>query len=32
MIWEFDKIAAMLGEAGASERAAKAILAEITSA
>ena len=32
MIWEFDKIAAMLGEAGASERATKAILAEITSA
>ena len=29
MIWEFDKIAAQLGELGASERAAKAILAEI---
>ena len=29
MIWEFDKIAAMLGESGASERAAKAILSEI---
>jgi lipid-A-disaccharide synthase len=29
MIWEFDKIAAQLGESGASERAAKAILAEI---
>jgi lipid-A-disaccharide synthase len=29
MIWEFDKIAAMLGESGASDRAAKAILAEI---
>ena len=29
MIWEFDKIAAMLGQSGASERAAKAILAEI---
>lgn len=29
MIWEFDKIAAQLGEAGASERAARAILAEI---
>jgi lipid-A-disaccharide synthase len=30
MIWEFDKIAAMLGESGASERAARAILAEIS--
>jgi lipid-A-disaccharide synthase len=30
MISEFDKIATPLGEAGASERAAKAILAEIT--
>ncbi len=30
MIWEFDKVAAMLGESGASERAAKAILAEIS--
>jgi lipid-A-disaccharide synthase len=30
MIWEFDKIAAMLGESGASERAAEAILAEIS--
>jgi lipid-A-disaccharide synthase len=30
MIWEFDKIAAMLGESGASDRAAKAILSEIT--
>lgn len=30
MIWEFDKIAATLGESGASERAAKAILAEIS--
>jgi lipid-A-disaccharide synthase len=30
MIWEFDKIAAMLGESGASDRAAKAILAEIS--
>ncbi|MEY2543051.1 MAG: lipid-A-disaccharide synthase, partial [Verrucomicrobiota bacterium] len=29
MIWEFDKIAAMLGESGASDRAAKAILSEI---
>jgi lipid-A-disaccharide synthase len=29
MIWEFDKIAAQLGESGASERAAKAILGEI---
>jgi len=29
MIWEFDKIAAQLGESGASERAAKAILSEI---
>ena len=29
MISEFDKIAAQLGESGASERAAKAILAEI---
>ena len=29
MIWEFDKIAAQLGESGASERAATAILAEI---
>jgi lipid-A-disaccharide synthase len=29
MIWEFDKIAAQLGESGASERAAKAILEEI---
>jgi len=29
MIWEFDKIAAQLGETGASERAAKAILDEI---
>jgi lipid-A-disaccharide synthase len=31
MIWEFDKIAAQLGESGASERAAKALLAEISS-
>src|SRR5207237_6448506 len=31
MIWEFDKIAAQLGESGASERAAKAVLAEIGS-
>ena len=30
MIWEFDKIAAQLGESGASERAAKAILDEIS--
>ena len=30
MIWEFDKIAAQLGETGASERAAKAILEEIS--
>jgi lipid-A-disaccharide synthase len=30
MLWEFDKIAAMLGESGASERAAQAILAEIS--
>jgi lipid-A-disaccharide synthase len=30
MIWEFDKIAAQLGETGASERAAKAILEEVT--
>src|SRR5436305_12234995 len=29
MIWEFDKIMAQLGESGASERAAKAIIAEI---
>ncbi|HEX4639149.1 MAG TPA: lipid-A-disaccharide synthase [Chthoniobacterales bacterium] len=29
MLWEFDKIVAQLGESGASERAAKAILAEI---
>ena len=29
MIAEFDKIAAQLGESGASERAAKAVLAEI---
>jgi len=29
MIWEFDKIAAQLGESGASERAAKATIAEI---
>jgi lipid-A-disaccharide synthase len=29
MLWDFDKIAAQLGESGASERAAKAILAEI---
>jgi len=29
MMWEFDKIAAMLGESGASDRAAKAILSEI---
>jgi lipid-A-disaccharide synthase len=29
MIWEFDKIAALLGESGASDRAAKAILSEI---
>ena len=29
MIWEFDKIAAQLGETGASERAARAILEEI---
>jgi len=29
MIWEFDKIVAMLGESGASERAAKEILGEI---
>ena len=29
MIWEFDKIAAQLGETGASKRAAKAILDEI---
>ena len=31
MIWGFDKIAAQLGEMGASERAAKAILQELTS-
>ena len=31
MIWEFDKIAAQLGESGASERTAKALLAEISS-
>ena len=31
MIFEFDKIAAQLGESGASERAAKAILSEISS-
>jgi hypothetical protein len=31
MIYEFDKIAAQLGESGASERAAKAILSEISS-
>ena len=31
MIWEFDKIAAQLGESGASQRAAKAILADISS-
>jgi len=31
MIWEFDKIAAQLGESGASERAVKAVLAEIAS-
>ena len=31
MISEFDKIAAQLGESGASERAAKAILSEISS-
>jgi lipid-A-disaccharide synthase len=30
MMWEFDKIAAMLGESGASDRAAKAILSEIS--
>ncbi len=30
MIWEFDKIAAQLGQTGASERAAKAILDEIS--
>ena len=30
MIWGFDKIAAQLGETGASERAAKAILDELT--
>ena len=30
MIWGFDKIAAQLGETGASERAAKAILEEVT--
>ena len=30
MIWEFDKIAAQLGESGASERAAKALLTEIS--
>jgi lipid-A-disaccharide synthase len=30
MIWEFDKIAAQLGQTGASDRAAKAILAEIS--
>ena len=30
MIWEFDKIAAQLGESGASERAAKALRAEIS--
>jgi lipid-A-disaccharide synthase len=30
MIWEFDKIVAQLGETGASERAAKAILAEMS--
>jgi len=29
MIWEFDKIGAQLGESGASDRAARAILAEI---
>ncbi len=29
MLWEFDKIAAQLGQTGASERAAKAILDEI---
>jgi lipid-A-disaccharide synthase len=29
MIWEFDKIVAMLGESGASTRAAQAIVAEI---
>jgi lipid-A-disaccharide synthase len=29
MIWEFDKIVAMLGESGASTRAAQALLAEI---
>jgi lipid-A-disaccharide synthase len=31
MIWEFDKIAAQLGESGASERAAKVLQAEISS-
>ena len=30
MLWEFDRIAAMLGESGASQRAAKAILDEIS--
>ncbi|HST30689.1 MAG TPA: lipid-A-disaccharide synthase [Chthoniobacterales bacterium] len=30
MIWEFDKIAAQLGETGASDRAAKSILDEIS--
>ena len=30
MVWEFDKIVAQLGETGASERAAKAVLAEIS--
>lgn len=30
MIWEFDKIVAQLGESGASERAAREILAEIS--
>jgi lipid-A-disaccharide synthase len=30
MIWEFDKIAAQIGETGASARAAKAILGEIS--
>src|SRR5438309_8996033 len=29
MIWEFDKIGAQLGESGASDRTARAILAEI---
>jgi hypothetical protein len=30
MIWGFDKIAAQLGEIGASDRAAKAILEELS--